>query len=268
MLIAQISDLHIRREGELACGVVDTAACLARAIAHLGGLKPEPDLVLLTGDLADSGAAEEYEHLRRLLAPLAMPYYLIPGNHDDRRALRSVFNDHAYLHEHPDFAQYVISGYPLRIIMLDTLDSGNDAGLMDEPRLAWLEARLEEARTQPTIVVMHHPPFETGIVYMDRINCRGADKMEAIIRRHPQVERVLCGHVHRAIQTRWAGTAACIAPSCAHQLTLDLREDDMSPGEYILEPGGFMLHLWRPGTGLVTHTGVIGKYEGPYRFEQ
>lgn len=266
MLIAQISDLHIRREGELACGVVDTAACLARCIAHVNRLDPRPDLVLLTGDLVDSGGAEEYANLRRLLAPLAMPCYLIPGNHDDRRALREIFPDHAYLHEHSDFIQYVISGYPLRIVMLDTLDPGNDAGLMDEPRLAWLEARLAEARTQPTIVVMHHPPFETGIVYMDKINCRGADKMAAIISRHPQIERVLCGHVHRTIQTLWAGTAACIAPSCAHQLTLDLRNEDLSPGEYILEPGGFMLHLWRPGTGLITHTGVVGQFEGPYRF--
>lgn len=267
MLIAQISDLHIRKKGELASRVVDTAGCLERCVARLNSLEPRPDLTVLTGDLVDSGNPEEYRHLRRLLEPLKMPYYLMPGNHDAREPLRSVFSDHAYLNQGSEFIQYVIPGYPVRLILLDTLDEGNDAGLMDEARLAWLKARLAEAPDEPTIVFMHHPPFATGIRFMDEINCRGADKMAEIISNNPQVERVLCGHVHRLIQTRWAGTALCIAPSTAHQLALNLREEKGLPGEFNFEPPGFLLHLWRPGMGLVTHYCVVDTFEGPYRFD-
>src|SRR5208282_6555417 len=89
MLIAQLSDLHIRRPGELAYRRVDTAAHLKRCIAHLLSQRPLPDLVVATGDLADSGRTEEYEHLAGLLAPLPMPLYLIPGNHDRRDPLRA-----------------------------------------------------------------------------------------------------------------------------------------------------------------------------------
>ena len=89
MLIAQISDLHIKPKGELAMGRVDTAGHLARAVAHIKTLRPAPDLVLATGDLVDGGKPEEYAHLRSLLAPLPMPVYLIPGNHDARRASRA-----------------------------------------------------------------------------------------------------------------------------------------------------------------------------------
>src|SRR5512145_1949200 len=119
MLIAQISDTHIRPMGVLAMGRVDTAGYLARAVAHINALRPAPDVVLVTGDLVDAGMAEEYAHLRALLAPLAMPFHLIPGNHDRRDALREAFADHRYL-PREGFLQYVVDSGPLRLIALDT----------------------------------------------------------------------------------------------------------------------------------------------------
>src|SRR5258705_13906314 len=97
MLIAQISDMHVKAEGELLYGRIDTAGFLERAVAHVMTLDPRPDVVLATGDLVEGGKPEEYALLRRLLAPLAMPVYLIPGNPDARDALRAAFPDHGYL---------------------------------------------------------------------------------------------------------------------------------------------------------------------------
>src|SRR6266851_489246 len=97
MLIAQISDMHVKAEGELLYGRIDTAGFLERAVAHVNALDPRPDIVIATGDLVEGGKPEEYARLKRLLAPLAMPVHLIPGNHDARDALREVFADHAYL---------------------------------------------------------------------------------------------------------------------------------------------------------------------------
>ena len=97
MLIAQISDLHVKPPGQLLYDRIDTAGFLERAVAHVMPLDPLPDLVIMTGDLVDGGKPEEYALLRRLLAPLPMPVYLIPGNHDARDALRAAFADHAFL---------------------------------------------------------------------------------------------------------------------------------------------------------------------------
>src|SRR4051812_22932697 len=98
MLIAQITDLHIRRPGELAYGgAIDTAERLASAVDFLNKFRPEPDLVMATGDLVDYGRPEEYRHLRGILARLRARLYLLPGNHDSRAGLREVFADHAYL---------------------------------------------------------------------------------------------------------------------------------------------------------------------------
>jgi 3',5'-cyclic AMP phosphodiesterase CpdA len=113
---------------------------------------------------------------------------------------------------------------------------------------------------------MHHPPFATGIRHMDALGLAGADAMGAIVDHHPHVERVLCGHVHRAIQVRWHGTVASIAPSTAHQVDLDLR--DGVPLTYSMEPPACQIHVWQPGTGLISHTSYTGRFAGPFRFRE
>ncbi len=263
MLIAQITDTHIRPKGTLAMGRVDTAGYLARAVAHIGALRPAPDVVLVTGDLVDAGMAEEYAHLKEILAPLAMPVYLIPGNHDLRDPLRAAFADHRYLPS-GGFLQYAVDDGPVRLIALDTLTPGAPHGELCDRRLDWLAARLAES-DRPTILFMHHPPFECGLKEFDEARLTvGAEKLAAIVQRHPNVERILCGHVHRPIQMRWAGTIASVAPSTAHQATLDLAPD--APLMYSMEPPAVALHQWRPGAGLVTHLSYVGAYDGPYPF--
>jgi len=178
--------------------------------------------------------------------------------------LAAEFVDHDYLPRTGRFLQYVIEGYPVRLIGLDTLVPGEKGGVICEERLAWLATRLAEAPDQPTVIFMHHPPFITGIRHMDVQGLEGAEALGEVVRRHPQVERVLCGHVHRPIQVRWHGTVASIAPSTAHQVILDLRDD--GPSAFAMEPAAYQIHVWRPGTGLISHTSYIGEFDGPYPF--
>jgi 3',5'-cyclic AMP phosphodiesterase CpdA len=264
MIVCQISDLHVRANGALSYGVVDTAAMVEHCVAHVAALDPRPDLIVLTGDLVEAGAPAEYATLARLLEPLVAPWFLLPGNHDDRAALRAAFPRHAYLRRWTPFIQYVLEDWPVRIVALDTVIPGRTGGRLCEERLAWLDARLVEQPDRPTIVLMHHPPFTTGIEHMDDAGLDNADGLAAVMRRHPQVERVLCGHLHRPIQARFAGTIASTCPSPVHQITLDLRPD--APGSFIMEPPGYQLHTWAAATGIVSHTAVIGAFAGPYRF--
>lgn len=260
MLIVQITDMHLKREGELLYGRIDTTGYLERTVAHVNALDPRPDVALVTGDLVDGGKPEEYANLRRVLSQLAMPFYLIPGNHDARDPLREAFADHAWL-PRAGFLQYVVEDLPLRLIALDTLVPGKSWGALCAERLDWLEARLGES-DRPTLLFMHHPPFACGIEVMDgmRLN-EGGERLAELVRGHGNVERVLCGHVHRPIQVRWAGTMASIAPGTAHQVLLDLR--DAAKLSLAMDPPGVALHLWRPATGLVTHTSYVGAHEGP-----
>jgi Icc protein len=264
MLIAQITDFHIKARGKIAYRVVDTASCLTAAVAALGALDPAPDIVVATGDLTDFGRPEEYELLRELLAPLRIPLYLIPGNHDEREAMRQAFAGDGYLPA-AGFLHYTVEDHPLRLVALDTVIPGEAGGRLCDERLGWLERTLAAAPRRPTAIIMHHPPFATGIAHMDRIGLDGAGKFAALLGRHRQVERVLCGHLHRAIQARIGDHAvASTAPSTAHQVALDLRPD--GPPRFVMEPPGYQLHLWRAETGMVSHTAVIGRFAGPYPF--
>lgn len=265
MLIAHITDLHIRPRGKPAYRVSETNALTERAIDVVAALKPRPDVLVVTGDLTDCGLAEEYAHLDGLLARLDMPVLVVPGNHDRRETLRaglkldphSVFDD--------GFVQFCADLGTLRLIGLDTLVPGQSAGALCDRRLAFLEASLAGANGKPVVVFMHHPPFDCGIVHMDRIRLLdGAEAFRDIISRHPNVERILCGHHHRPITTRFAGTIAQIIPSVTHQVTLDLAPEGAAT--FHMEPPAYCLHSYRPGTGLVSHTAYVERYPGPYPF--
>lgn len=266
MLLAQISDLHIKRPGALAYRRVDTATALARSIERLNALAPRPDAIVVTGDLVDHGSVEEYRHLRTLLAPLAISYYLVVGNHDARDALREVFADHTYLQSGGEFVQYAVDVGPVRLLALDSQIPRQSWGTLCDARLAWLEAELEAARGRPVVVALHHPPFACGIGHMDaqRLEPAASERLAALVSRFPNVERVICGHVHRPIFVRFAGTIASAVPAPAHQVALDLREH--APSAFRLEPPAFALHLFEPAMGLVTHHAYVDEGEGPFPF--
>lgn len=264
MLIAQITDTHIKLPGRLAYGRVDTAAMLRACVDTLQSLRPQPDLVLLTGDLVDLGRPEEYAHLREILAPVRQRIFAIPGNHDDRTAMREAFADGGYLPSEGAFLHYAVDDAgPVRLVGLDTIIPGQGGGALCPERLDWLDAVLAARPALPTVVMMHHPPFRTGIGHMDRIGLDGADAFAHIMARHVQVELILCGHLHRVIRATVGGRAAMTAPSPAHQVALEI--DDAAPSCFRMEPPGFLLHWW-DGARLVSHQVFIGNYDGPYPF--
>jgi Icc protein len=265
MLIAQLSDPHITVPGERPYGRVDTAGSLTRAVAAIGASSLRPDLLVLTGDLVHHGRPEEYAHLKALLAPLDMPILTIPGNHDDRESMRAAFLGEGYL-PRAGFLDYAVEFGGLRILGLDTLDPGKDGGILCDERLSWIAAMLAAAPDRPSLILMHHPPFPTGLAGMDRIGLEGREAFAEIVSRYPRIERILCGHVHRGIDCRFAGTIAGTAPSTAHQLLLDL-DPEASGSRFVLEPGGYRLHLWQEAAGIVTHTALIGDFPGPYPFK-
>lgn len=263
MLIAHISDLHVRPAGELAYGVSETNSYLERAVHALLRLDPTPDCVLVTGDVTDCGLDEEYEIAARLLGRLPWPVYCVPGNHDRREQFRNAFAAGAYLPA-SGYLNYVVDRPGLRIVALDSLIPGESGGALSTETLRFLDAALAEAPDCPTMVMLHHPPFDTGIAHMDRAGLgAGRDELIAIVSRHSQVERILCGHVHRSIQSRMAGTIVQTAPSVAHQVAFDLRCD--GPSEFVLESPSFLAHHLQAGT-LVTHTVQIDRAPGPFPF--
>ena len=266
MIIAQITDFHIALPGERMDRMFRTATFLETAVEHITSLEPLPDVVLATGDLVDRGIPEEYERLREILAPIGVPIYVIPGNHDDRDTMSGAFADWEYLPDNGRFQHYVIDRWPVRLIALDTVIPGKISGELCEERLRWLSDRLAEEPDKPTLIFMHHPPIRSGINAMDRHGFdAGAPEMGAIVERYSNIERIVCGHLHRPVTARWHGTVLSVAPSTAHQMGLNMLEG--AKQQIVMEPPACQLHLWQPDTGIVSHTSYTGRYEIPLSIE-
>ncbi len=263
MLIAQITDLHIQHGGKHA-EHIQAHAHLSACVSALNALKPRPDLVVATGDLTEHGRADEYETLKLLLADLDMPYIMIPGNHDNPQTLRASFPEHEYLQSDSPFIQYALEHWPLRLIGLDTTIPGAGQGRLCERRLAWLAEILAQAPERPTVLMMHHPPFETGIRSMDELGLiEGREALVRTLEPYRNIERILCGHLHRSIVCRVGNTVASTCPGTAHQIALDLRPD--ATLSFNFEPPGYQLH-WQGAHGLVSHHALIGGFPGPFPF--
>lgn len=259
MIIAQLSDLHIVAAGQRCQDWVDTAERLHRCVQHLNQLQPLPDVVLVTGDLTENGWPEEYAVARSQLDQLLMPYYIVPGNHDRRANMLAAFHDHPYLPS-PDSQHvlYSIDEYPIRLIGVDTALRGEPYGRVCATRLDWLSDTLGQQPDKPTVMFMHHPPIRTGIRWIDAAGLYGSRQLEAIVRENPQVQRILCGHVHRSIQVCWANTLVSTAPSSCHaQLALTLDETQGYRFAYQLEAISIPLLVWDPHYGLLSHLSSV-----------
>lgn len=252
--IAQISDIHLRQEGQLVEGRIDTAACLAACIERINRLPAPPRLVVVSGDLTDTASHAEYLRLKDMLDELTMPYVVMTGNHDRRAGMRKMFGGTAALPAGSGgHLQYRVELPGLNLICLDTLDEGKESGWLCIDRLDWLHDTLGADKT-PCLIFLHHPPFDCGIPGIDEIKLANPQALAEVLVLHSHVIALSSGHVHRTVFTRWAGLPACICPSPAHQIHLDTRPD--TPLSWTLEPGGFLLHQW-DGRNLVSH-GVFG----------
>jgi 3',5'-cyclic-AMP phosphodiesterase len=243
-LLVQLSDPHIGASW----GDGDPVAKLAAAVDAVLALEESPDAVLVSGDLADHAADDEYEQVRALVGRIDAPAYVLPGNHDDRDALHRHFGVPGASGQP---VQYAADLGPLRLVVLDSTRPGEDRGELDGERLGWFDRTLAEAPRAPTVVAMHHPPFTVGIPVWDAIGLPAADRLALgeLLGRQPHVRRVVAGHVHRAIAAELGGRAVLSVPSTYVQGLLD---SDATELELSADPAGFAVHALVDGE-LVSH---------------
>jgi len=140
---------------------------------------------------------------------------------------------------------------PVRLVVLDSIRPGRERGELDADRLAWLDAELQEEPDVPTLLALHHPPVEIGLEALDCIGipAEGRAGLADVVRRHPQVRRIVAGHAHRVIVSELEGRAVLVAPSTFAQARLSFSSDTI---EFTSEPTGFAVHILCDGE-IVSH---------------
>lgn len=243
-VIAHVSDLHLdghARSIERTRAVMD----------YLNGLPFDLDVVLVTGDIADHGLAEEYADARELLTS-RHPVLACPGNHDDRAAFRQGLLDRS---ASTGPINQVYSGNGFAIALCDSSIAGRDDGYLDDETIAWLEQILAEtAPDLPVVLAFHHPPTRIHIPFIDDIRQFGEDRLARLIEKHPNIAAVLCGHAHSAATTTFAGRPLIVAPGVVSTLLLPW-ETRRHPQDFVRSdlPPAVAFHVLEPSGRLTTH---------------
>jgi Icc protein len=253
MLIGQITDIHIGfdREDPSEANLLR----LEKVLGHMASLTTRPDLLLLTGDLTEHGDADSNARLVEALKALPVPAWPIPGNHDLRDTLLAAFP--AVTPMAGGFVQYAVDLGGLRLVMLDTLEVGRHGGAFCPARAAWLADELARHPDQPTLIAMHHPPFATGIPWMDaEAGEPWVNRFADAIAGHDQIVMIATGHVHRPSFTQWRGKPAMVCPSSAPMVGLDFRpiSGEAPDGRALItdDVPAYALHRW-DGAQMVSH---------------
>ena len=252
MLVAQITDIHLGFEpdtpGEFNRQRLDAT------LAALTAMRPRPDLMLATGDLVDRGDVGSYRRLREAFADLPFPVHYALGNHDVRANFAAVFPEAALT---DGFLQYTIEDGPVRLVVIDTLEEGRHGGAFCNARAAWLRATLDAAPDRVTLIVQHHPPIEVGIGWMNTDPAEPwVHRLADCLRGRGNVIGLVCGHIHRAITTRWEDLTVATCPSTAPQVALELSPIDPTVADgrplIVSDPPAYALHWWN-GRELISH---------------
>ncbi|SLN20860.1 3',5'-cyclic adenosine monophosphate phosphodiesterase CpdA [Roseovarius gaetbuli] len=245
--ILQLSDTHVTVPPHRVSGELETFALLGSAItrilADLDGLGPI-DAVVVTGDLTDLGDAESYHLLRRQVERLGLPWFAIPGNHDLRAPMRAALADLDYLPAEGRL-NWIRDFDDLRLIGLDTLIEGQGGGTLDGDTLAFLDNALQGRADVPALVALHHPPFASGIAFMDRIALDATAPLAEILGRARSEVRLIAGHVHNTFIGQVGPCIALTSAAISSSFPVDFRAN--APVGFTTAPGGYMLHDWRDG---------------------
>ena len=259
MLIAQITDLHIGFDRDNPHEL--NIRRLNLVIDQINAMTPRPDLLIVSGDLVENGDDQRaYRHMEALVKRWQGPLLWAVGNHDSRIGLLEVLPEVPT--DDNGFIQYEAEYGGLRFVVIDTLDVGRHGGMVCEARAAWLKARLREKKDMPTIIVMHHPPVDTGIEWMSALSCEEwVQRVAKVITPAKQVVAVLAGHVHRPIATGFAGKRLVVCASTAPLVALDLEAvDPLHPDGRALIIGdapAYAIHYW-DGINLLSHFEIAG----------
>lgn len=227
LLIAQLSDLHLFATSDRELLGLNTFSSLEVILQSLQQLPVKPDQLLLTGDLAQDETDIAYQKIQSLIAPLQIPTYWLPGNHDHLPTMQTTFTNPIF----QSHKSYRMGAW--HFLLLDSSVTGKVYGELSSKSLSWLDQELEQCHPHPTLIALHHPPFAIKSDWLDQIGLQNSDDLFAILDRHPHVKLVIFGHIHQQFehqrkQVHYLSTPSTCIQFAPHSKTFAL--DQAQPG--------------------------------------
>ncbi len=211
--IIQITDMHLFKDKDGTLLGMKTWDSFNAVVSLVEQQHPKPDVMFLTGDLAQDEAIQTYQKLTDRLHIFSCPKYGIPGNHDSEDHMLTVFHE-KNLQEN---RQLVIDNW--NIILLNTQKREAVEGLLTDDELTFLNMTLGNYPEHHTLIFMHHPPVKVGSEWLDRLMLTNSDDFWTMIEPFHHVKGIFCGHVHQEFYTESHGIPVYTSPSTCFQFS-------------------------------------------------
>jgi 3',5'-cyclic-AMP phosphodiesterase len=163
----------------------------------------DPDVVVVKGDLTDSGRAEEYEAFLACYGRLDSRMYHVRGNHDAIRDPEMARQD----------APYAIALAGVTLAVLDTTVPGRVGGELDDTQRTWLD-ELAADTPDPVLVFAHHPSYHHDPNY--GLSAADHAALLDVFARRENIVGYLAGHTHsnRVVRDPRGRDVPCVEVAC------------------------------------------------------
>lgn len=241
-IIIQITDTHLMDQPETEFVQINPEQNFHAVIDDLLQRFPHIDALIHTGDLAQIANPETYTRYQNYMQKLGIPFFQIPGNHDDLA--------HFPFHT-PDPIPTVIELGEWSIILLNSAVQGQTDGWIQTEQLQHLKQILEQQLDKNIILACHHHPFAMKSHWIDQHKLKNTEEFIHILEHFKHIKAVIYGHVHQDSKHVWNGISFLSTPATCVQfkpLSHNFALDDMAPGYRYLqlkENGEFETEVFR-----------------------
>jgi 3',5'-cyclic-AMP phosphodiesterase len=236
LLIVQITDTHLYAT-DTTLFDCSTRTSFNAVVEKIKSLQPQPDLLLLTGDISQDETVESYEYLQTQLEPLGISTYWLPGNHDIPHLMNQI------LGKKPFSNQKSLQIGNWQLILLNSAVAGKVEGYLCLEELKWLNEQLQQNSDRPTLIAVHHHPLDINSAWMDKFKLQYAEDLFSILEIYSQVRLVIFGHIHQEFSQKYQNIDYFACPSTCVQFipnSPELMLDTLTPGFRLitLQPDG------------------------------
>ncbi|OTG68809.1 3',5'-cyclic-AMP phosphodiesterase [Acinetobacter sp. ANC 4470] len=226
--IIQISDTHLMNQDDLEFVHMNPEQSFHAVMQQIQQQYPHIDAIVHTGDLAQVPVPETYARYLAFMQRLGIPFYQIPGNHDNI--------DYFPFYHHQNQVHAIHFG-KWSVVLLNSAVHGKVDGWIEQEQLQQLDQVLSKFQQQWVIIACHHHPFDMKSKWIDQHKLKNTENLTDLLAKYSNVKAVICGHVHQDSLNEWRNIQFFSTPSTCVQfkpLSDDFALDEEAPGFRVL----------------------------------
>ena len=209
--IVQITDCHLQPQPSDRYRGCYPDARLDRVIQNIRQINVREgrfDHLVLSGDIAQSGAQQAYQRVLDKTLDIALQRHWIPGNHDDKQCMSA----------YAAMQQKVVLESAWAMVLLDSTShpDGVGSGSLSASELDFLST-IDQLDAKHILLFMHHPPIEVGSLWQDEIKLANSDVFWQQLKTLNKVRAISFGHLHQELHLIKQGIELFCTPATAPQ---------------------------------------------------